>query len=157
MLLEPKLGKLIRRLNPYTNGGFGTMLLGVDPANIAVLGADLSALGQRISDYATTPNPVNLQNINTAEDKFYQDLSIADLPLRVDNDFRQDYMNWSFRNQAYAVKRALRITYRYELTDPPAIVFDPALGAAGAAVTRRTGTGIFATEDVLIGYAGANG
>ena len=137
MLLEPKVGKLIRQLNPYTNGGMRTMLCGDDPANLAILGADLTALGNAITTYAASSTPANLQAVEAAEDKINADLDISDLPLRVDNDYRQDYMIWTFRGQPQSVKRALRLSYRYELPGQ--------------------GSGVFATEHVLIGYAGSNG
>jgi hypothetical protein len=140
MILEPKLGKLIRKLNPYTNGAMRTMLCGADPSNLATLGADLTTLGGAITAYVNDPSDNNLTALNQAEDSLDQHLSISDISLRVDNDFHQEYMTWIFRGQPHAVKRALRVTYRYELTD-----------------RQAAGTGIYATEHVLIGYAGSNG
>lgn len=137
MLLEPKLGKLIRKLNPYTNGAMRTMLCGANPPNFVALGADLTALGNAITTYAAAQTAANLHAVELAEDQVNTDLGISDFDLRVDNDYRQDYMTWTFRGQPHAVKRALRISYRYEL---------PGQGA-----------GVFATEHVLIGYAGSNG
>ena len=43
---------------------------------------------------------------------------------------------WDFKLQTYRVVRSLKITYRYERKDAP---------------------GVFATEHLLIGYAGGNG
>ena len=141
MLLEPRLGKLIRKLNPYTNGAMRTMLCGADPPTslpaLRVLGQDLVDLGNALMAYAADASQANLDTVNGCEDKIDLNMPISDINLRVDNDYRQDYMTWVFRTQAYAVKRALRISYRYQLP-PPA-------------------TGIYATEHVLIGYAGSNG
>jgi hypothetical protein len=143
MLLEPKIGKLIRKMNPYTNGAMRTMFCGRDPTNLATLAGHLITLGTAINTYLGDMSVPNLQALETAEDNVDADLDLHDISVRVDNDYRQDYMTWTFRNQPYAVKRALRVTYRYELTDPP-----PGRGAR---------TGIFGTEHVLIGYAGSNG
>jgi hypothetical protein len=46
---------------------------------------------------------------------------------------------WSFRGNVEQIKKSLRITYRY-----------PVLDACG------NGTGMYATEHLLIGYAGGN-
>lgn len=137
MLFELKIGKLIRRLNPYTNGKVGTIICGSDPTNLATLGQDLIDLGNALLGTA------GAMSIPDAELKLSHDLDISDLPVRIDNDSHQDYMTWTFRGQPYAVARALRVTYRYQLTEPP----------------RGTGTrtGVLATEHILIGYAGGNG
>ena len=155
MLLEPRLGKLIRKLNPYTSGRMRTMLCGADvPADLAALstlGQDLVNLGNDLIAYAAAPNQANLDAINADEDKIDSDMPISDLPLRIDNDFRQDYMTWVFRGQPYAVKRALRISYRFQLPPSP----DPLHPWDYAHPPLPTG--VFATEHVLIGYAGGNG
>jgi hypothetical protein len=137
MLFEPRIGKLIRQLNPYTNGGMETMLCGADPANLAQMGADLTALGNAITTYANAPTPAHLQAVQGAETQINTHLDISNLDLRVDNDYRQDYMTWIFRGQPHAVKRALRLGYRYQLPGQ--------------------GVGVQAIEHVLIGYAGSNG
>jgi hypothetical protein len=152
MLLEPRLGKLIRKLNPYTNGGMRTMLCGADPpANLAAVGQDLVNLGNALIAYATTPDQTHLDAVNQYEDQIDLDMPISDLTLRIDNDFTQDYMSWVFRGQPYKVKRALRISYRYQLPPQP----DPLNPADHAHPPPPTG--IFATEHVLVGYAGGNG
>ena len=141
MLFEPRIGKLIRKLNPYTNGGMQTMRCGSDmPVVPANLGALVSALGQTLTAYAQAPGPATRQAVEDAEANLDAVVGIGDFDLRVDNDYRQDYMTWIFRGQPHAIKRALRVTYRYELTDK-----------------QGAGTGIFANEDVLIGFSGANG
>jgi hypothetical protein len=155
MLLEPRLGKLIRKLNPYTNGDMDTMLCGgnvpTDLAALATLANNLAGLAQALTNYANQPTPANLQAVNMAEATLDPDMDIADLNLRIDNDFRQDYMTWVFRGQPHAVKRALRLSYRYQLPPP----LDPANPPDHA--HPRPPTGVFATEHVLIGYAGGNG
>lgn len=141
MLFELKIGKLIRRLNPYTNGALNTMHCGTHPPVISsALGGALTTLAANLTTYANTPDPHNLQTVRNDELTVDPGIDISDFDLRVDNDFRQDYMTWIFRGQPHAIKRALRVAYRYELTDK-----------AGA------GTGVYATEHVLIGYAGSNG
>ena len=159
MMLEPKLGKLIRALNPYTNGAMRTMLCGTNPTNLATIGTDLTNLGTAISTYsAALANPatppaqlaLDLADVNQWEDQLNTDLGISDIPLRIDNDNKQDYMTWVFRAQPYAVKRALRITYRYQLPPPVPVPQTPP-------ILPFPPTGIFATEHVLIGYAGGNG
>lgn len=47
---------------------------------------------------------------------------------------------WTFRGSPQSIKRALRITYRYQLKD-----------------ISGHNTGFYATEHLLIGYAGGNG
>lgn len=140
MLLEPKIGKLIRKLNPYTDGSMETMVCGSTPANLAGLGTLISGLGTAISTYAGSTSSANLANVVKADSDLDEAMHISDLHVRVDNDFHQEYMNWTFRGQPQAVKRALRLTYRYELRD-----------------RKGAGTGIWVTDHVLIGYCGANG
>lgn len=149
MLFEPRIGKLIRKLNPYTNGGMDTMLCGLDAPTDPVilnllnaLGNDLVQLGNALIAYAAAPNAGTLNQVNIAENQIDLSVPMSDFNLRIDNDYRQDYMTWVFRTQPYKVKRALRVTYRYQL--PPPVAGNPP-------------TGIYATEHVLIGYAGGNG
>jgi hypothetical protein len=58
------------------------------------------------------------------------------------DDYFANYTSgtWTFRGQPEIIKRALRVTYRYPLKD-----------SAGK------DTGFYATEHLLIGYAGGNG
>jgi hypothetical protein len=155
MLFEPRIGKLIRKLNPYTNGAMDTMLCaGNVPTNLAALAqlaTDLGNLATALTNYANQATPQNLQLVNQAEAALDPDMDISDLNLRIDNDNKQDYMTWVFRAQPYAVKRALRLSYRYQLPPLP----DP-LNPPNPANPPQP-TGIFATEHVLIGYAGGNG
>ncbi len=141
MLFEFKLGTLIRRLNPYTNGGMRTMLCGANPPVISPdLAASISSAAPKIVAYAGAPqDAAKRRDAETAEDNVDNAMGPLDIELAVDNDYRQEYMNWTFRGQSYAVKRALLIPYRYEIT------------------LNEVGTGIYATDHVLIGYAGGNG
>ena len=140
MLFEFKLGSLIRRLNPYTDGGMRSMECGASPPVIpANLPAALTAAAQAIQDYANHPNPNHLAAVNQAEDAVDAAMRPIDIDVEVDNDYQQEYMNWTFRGRPYAVKKAVLIKYRYELRN-----------SAGP-------TGIFATDHILIGFAGANG
>ncbi len=58
------------------------------------------------------------------------------------DDYIANYTSgtWTFRGQPQTIKRALRVTYRYPLKD---------IGGKY--------TGFYATEHLLIGYAGGNG
>jgi hypothetical protein len=72
-------------------------------------------------------------------------IDLAHIDLVVD-DFIANYSSadWVFRGQPQTVKRALQITYRYQVMDntkqPPQAI-----------------PGVYATEHILIGYAGGNG
>jgi hypothetical protein len=142
MLFELKLGTLIRRLNPYTGGGLGTMLSGPSPPVISpALAAAVNTAAPTMVTYANTPNAVNLQAAEAQEAAVDGALyPIDDIEVELDQDYRQEYMNWTFRGRPYAVKKALLIAYRYELMDG-----------------NQNPTGVFATEHVLVGYAGGNG
>jgi hypothetical protein len=140
MLFELKLGTLIRRLNPYTNGSVGSMQCIADPPAVSgQLAAALTTIATDISNYQKTPNSAALQTVEGDEVTLDPTLNPIDINLEIDNDYKQSYMNWTFRGNPYAVKRALLIQYRYELSN-----------SGGP-------TGIFATDHVLIGYAGGNG
>ncbi|HEX4617087.1 MAG TPA: hypothetical protein VH230_14355 [Stellaceae bacterium] len=58
------------------------------------------------------------------------------------DDYISNYTSgtWAFRGQTQTIKRALRVTYRYPLKD-----------------IDGKYTGFYATEHLLIGYAGGNG
>lgn len=116
------------------------MLCGPSPPVISTnLAAALNAAAQAIVTYANNPTPANLQTAETDEDAVDTAMQPIDIEITVDNDYRQEYMNWTFRGRAYAVKRALRIRYRYQI------------------ILNGNPTGIYATDHVLIGYAGGNG
>ena len=69
MLFEFKLGTLIRRLNPYTNGGMRTMLCGPSSPVVSTnLAAALNTAAQAILTYANNPTPANLQTAENDED-----------------------------------------------------------------------------------------
>ena len=140
MLFEFKLGTLIRRLNPYTNGGMRTMLCGPSSPVVSTnLAAALNTAAQAIVTYANNPTPANLQTAENDEDAVDAAMHPIDIDLAIDNDYGQEYMNWTFRGQPYKVKRALLIKYRYEV------------------IRSGVGTGVFVTDHVLVGYAGGNG
>lgn len=58
------------------------------------------------------------------------------------DDYIANYTSgtWTFRGAPQTIKRALRVTYRYPLKD-----------------IHNNDTGFYATEHLLIGYAGGNG
>jgi glycine/D-amino acid oxidase-like deaminating enzyme len=66
-------------------------------------------------------------------------VDLSHIDIGEDNDYSQEYMTWMFKGRPQKVKRALRIRYRYEL------------------MNNGVGTGVYATEHLLIGYAGSNG
>jgi hypothetical protein len=141
MLFEFKLGTLIRRLNPYTSGGMRTMLCGPSPPVVSpALAAAVNAAAPVIVTYAGAPTAANLQAAELQEDAVDAQMYPIDIEVEIDKDYRQEYMNWTFRGRSYAIKRALLIPYRYELRDE-----------------NNNPTGVFATEHVLVGYAGGNG
>ena len=57
------------------------------------------------------------------------------------DDYSANYSSgtWTFRGQPATIKKAIRITYRYPLNGPD-----------------NTPNGVYATEHLLIGYAGSN-
>jgi hypothetical protein len=69
-------------------------------------------------------------------------IDLAHIDLVVD-DLKANYSSadWVFRGQPQTVKRALQITYRYQLMDEQ----------------RQPIPGVYATEHILVGYAGGNG
>jgi hypothetical protein len=64
------------------------------------------------------------------------DQNVAQIQVEID-DYKGE---WAYRGQLHQIKRSLRVTYRY-----------PVLDKKGKA------TGIYATEHLLIGYAGGDG
>jgi hypothetical protein len=69
-------------------------------------------------------------------------IDLAHIDLVID-DFYANYSSgaWVFRGQPQTVKRALQITYRYQLMNEQ----------------KQPIPGVYATEHILIGYAGGNG
>ena len=95
----------------------------------------LGRLIRLLNPYSTDMNP------GTATPAGQQASSDAEsqgqFPVQVDNYDAE----WTFKGSPYKVTKALRITYRYPLYDkanPPNII-------------------CYATEHLLIGYAGGNG
>ena len=180
MPIEHELGTLIRRMNPYTNGTRGSMHFGsvglapvVAPVGAAAraaayaagaagaaatrarLAADAAEAAQRAAaPAATDADFVNLARARAAADKAIaaaeEAADAADLVIdlrhieMVVDDFQANYssVDWVFRGQPQTVKRALRIAYRYRY---------PVMDAQGNPI------GPYATEHILVGYAGGNG
>ena len=65
-------------------------------------------------------------------------VAVKDVPVEID-DYHEGRAEWIFKGQPHRVQRALRIQYRHKMD-----------GAAGDA-------DVFATEFLLIGFAGSNG
>jgi hypothetical protein len=143
MLFELQLGTLIRRLNPYTNGRCRSMHFypvapgTIPPSNAPALAAALTAAATAYETYVNAPTPPNLQAAENQEDAADGDMSLTQVDLGVDNNYTQEYLTWTFKGRPQTVKRALRIRYRYALTSDP--------------------QGPYATEHLLIGFAGSNG
>jgi len=102
---------------------------------------DLTALGELISKL----NPYSSDMEHPAGIPPVAGATAPDpkIPFQIEvHDHYENYssVEWSFRGQSETVKKALRITYRYELKDK-----------------QGHGTGFYATEHLLIGYAGGNG
>jgi hypothetical protein len=76
-----------------------------------------------------------------AADAADPNIDLTHIDLVVD-DFIANYSSadWVFRGRPQTVKRALRITYRYPYVDG-----------------QKNLTGLYATEHILVGYAGGNG
>jgi hypothetical protein len=68
---------------------------------------------------------------------------LAQFELELDNYTE----GWAFRGYMHRLERALRITYRYPILDK--------MGAPGVGAAQPTGA--WASEHLLIGYAGSNG
>ena len=147
MLFELEVGSLIRRSNPYTNGQCNTMHFypvapGTLPpaANPAGLAAALTAAAQANAAYVNAPDAATLQAAQQADIAADAAMDLSHIDVGVDNDFKQEYMTWTFRGRPQAVKRAIRIRYRFAVTDE-----------------NGNPTGVYATEHLLIGFAGSNG
>ena len=110
---EKELGMLICKLNPYTTDMH-------DPTSAPPTVPQTEQQGA--TDQAALSNLEKFQ-------------------VEVD-DYISNYTSgtWTFRGQPQTVKRALRVTYRYQLKD-----------------IDGKYTGVYATEHLLIGYAGGNG
>jgi glycine/D-amino acid oxidase-like deaminating enzyme len=182
MTLEYELGKLIRTRNPYTNGKRGTMRFFpvgagvVSPAaaaaraaandavaKVAAAAAAAASAGRAAAaaraaagDHAVAaPDAADAAALSLARALAAHDAAIramedaadaadpivdlSHIDIGEDNDYTQEYMTWIFKGRPQKVKRALRVRYRYEL------------------MNNGQGTGLYATEHLLIGYAGSNG
>ena len=176
MPIEHELGTLIRRMNPYTDGTRGSMhfvSLGLAPvvappaaaraaayaAEAATAAADHARRASAAAEAARLAARANaaddafgaLARALAAADAAAEEAANAAEPLidlshieMVVDDFQANYssVDWVFRGQPQTVKRALRITYRYRY---------PVIDA------QKRQVGPYATEHVLVGYAGGNG
>jgi hypothetical protein len=127
---ERELGKLICALNPYTtemDNPSGT------PPVVPQAGQQ-GATGQA---GPSTIAPGGQQGATGQAAPF--DLRQFQVEL---DDYIANYTSgtWTFKGQPQIIKRALRVAYRYQLKD-----------------IEGKDTGIYATEHLLIGYAGGNG
>jgi hypothetical protein len=165
MPIEHELGTLIRRMNPYTNGTRGSMLFGspIVAPPVAAAQANLlaavarawaaSARARRAAAAAAAAPPraararaaadAAIAAANAAANAADPLIDLAHIDLVID-DFIANYSSadWVFRGQPQTVKRALQITYRYQVMDaqqPPQPI-----------------PGVYATEHILVGYAGGN-
>jgi hypothetical protein len=103
---------------------------------------DLKALGELISKlnpYSTVMEhpadmPPAVEGAAPPDPKIHFQIEV--------HDHYENYSSaeWSFRGQPQTIKKAVRVTYRYQLKD-----------------TGGNATGFYATEHLLIGYAGGNG
>jgi hypothetical protein len=184
MPIEHELGTLIRRMNPYTTGLRGSMLLEshvrapfVAPANAndhinalnaAANAADAFARSARRAAEVfraardagrpseAQPSPEARAAAREAHADFTaamdaaaeaadQVIDLAHIDVVID-DFIANYSSadWVFRGQPQTVKRALQITYRYQ-------------SMATQERPIRQNPGVYATEHILVGYAGGNG
>lgn len=127
---ERELGMLICRLNPYSTEMD-------NPAGAPPVGAQAGqqgATGQAGTSTAPQGGPQGAtgQPASPSSKRFQVEV----------DDYIANYTSgsWTFRGQPQTIKRALRVTYRYPLKD-----------------IDGNDTGFYATEHLLIGYAGGNG
>jgi hypothetical protein len=149
MPVEYELGALIRRMNPYTNGARASMRLGPVLVNPAAAQAAAAAVQQAATAAANAANTaaapraaaVAIAAADVAADTADKAVDLSHIELEV-HDLIANYTSaeWTFRGVPQTIKRAIRITYRYELRD-----------------AQGNPNGLYATEHVLIGYAGGNG
>jgi hypothetical protein len=126
---ERELGRMIRVLNPYSTE------MDYPPGAPPVV----SQARQQGATGPTTPSTVPRGDQGATDQPASSNLE--QFQVEVD-DYIANYTSgtWTFRGAPQTIKRALRLTYRYELTD-----------------IRGNKTGFYATEHLLIGYAGGNG
>jgi hypothetical protein len=126
---ERELGRMICILNPYSTE------MDYPPGAPPVV----SQAGQQGSTGQTAPSTVP-QGGQGATDRAAPS-SLEQFQVEVD-DYIANYTSgtWTFRGAPQTIKRALRVTYRYPLRD-----------------IHDKPTGFYATEHLLIGYAGGNG
>ena len=127
---ERDLGLLIRCLNPYST----------DMDNPSGAPPIVPQAGQQGATGQAAPSTVPRAGQQGATGQ--AELSnLEKFQVEVD-DYIANYTSgtWTFRGAPQTIKRALRVTYRYQLKD-----------------IDGNYTGFYATEHLLIGYAGGNG
>ena len=127
---ERELGRMIRILNPYSTD------MDYPPGAPPVV----YQAGQQGSTGQTAPSTVPQGGQQGATDQA-EPSNLEQFQVEVD-DYIANYTSgtWTFRGAPQTIKRALRVTYRYQLKD-----------------IDGKKTGFYATEHLLIGYAGGNG
>jgi hypothetical protein len=93
------------------------------------------------SEQMEFPEPIPQGAISSKEGRAptktqVEEANIAKIQVEVDNYHGE----WNFRGQIHKIEKGLRITYRYPVLDK-----------------NKKPTGVYATEHLLIGYAGGNG
>lgn len=109
---------------------------------MAISGAELGELIIKSNPYSTDmEHPVDLPFAGAAFAGGAVPDSKQQFHVEI-HDHIENYTSaeWLFRGQSQTIKKALRITYRYPLKD-----------------INNSPTGFYATEHLLIGYAGGNG
>ncbi len=149
MPFEHEIGTLIRRMNPYTDGTRGSMhFLPVGLAAVVAPDAAASAAAATAAADAAVAAHARARAAADAAVAAAEDAANAADPLidlthidvGVDNNYTQEYLTWTFKGRPQTVKRAVRVRYRYALKDQ-----------------NGAPNGLYATEHLLIGYAGSNG
>jgi hypothetical protein len=146
MSMEYELGALIRRMNPYTNGArmsmhFGPPVAAFAAAQAAAVAANAAAVAAAVNAAAAAAGPNAANNLIVNANAADAAVDLTHIQLEVHDHFANyTSAEWSFKGAPQTIKRALRITYRYPLLD-------------GLGVPN----GLYATEHVLIGFAGGNG
>ena len=127
---ERELGRMIRVLNPYSTD------MDYPPGAPPVL----PQAGQQGSTGQTAPSAAPQGGTQGATGQPAPS-NLEQFQVEID-DYIAYYTSgtWTFRGAPQTIKRALRVTYRYQLKD-----------------IDGKYTGFYATEHLLIGYAGGNG
>jgi hypothetical protein len=162
MPIEIELGTMIRRMNPYTDGTRRSMHFYPIPrggtATSAAADAALAAEAARQAAHAagaaflaaaarasaaSARVPARASGTVVAYDALADvaddAVALAHIDVEVEN-YDHYEGQWMFKAQAYNIRRALLIPYRYPLKDQ-----------------SGNENGLYATEYLLVGFAGVNG